>query len=157
MRSRGQGAVEYIIILGVIILIALIVVSSLGGLGIFSFSTTAQARSTEISNLLADVGFQYVVKAGGSTQVAIKSTTSKRIIGYNMTWYDATGVTPICILNLTNSIIRQEFVSFSNSTCPDLAGTAGNSYSFDCTMRYQDANNVNHAVKGTCEGIYEEN
>ncbi|MBD3312372.1 class III signal peptide-containing protein, partial [archaeon] len=46
MTRKGQGAVEYIIILGVIILIALIVVASLGGLGIFDFSATAQARTT---------------------------------------------------------------------------------------------------------------
>lgn len=72
---KGQGAVEYIIILGVIILIALIVVSSLGGLGIFQFSSSAQARTTEISNLLSDVAFTYRLDESGAAQVSVKQIT----------------------------------------------------------------------------------
>jgi hypothetical protein len=155
MNNKGQGAVEYIIILGVIILIALIVVTSLGGLGIFNFSATAQKRTTEISNLLADVGFQYVVRSAGSVQVAVKSTTNKQIIAHNMTWYDALA-NPICQLNMTDTSVRQDFVTFGNGSCALLAGNAGESYVFDCTMRYRDTNGVEHAVMGTCEGRYEE-
>jgi len=152
---KGQGAVEYIIILGVIILIALIVVSSLGGLGIFQFSSSAQARTTEISNQLADVSFTYVLGENGSVQTSIKSTTYKRIIADSMTWYNATG-TSVCEISFSDTVVRQNFVSFSNSTCTDLAGTAGENYEYDCTVRYQDANNINHAVRGTCEGFYED-
>ena len=152
---KGQGAVEYIIILGVIILIALIVVSSLGGLGIFKFSSTAQARTTEISNQLSDVGFRYVVRANGAVQVSIKSTVSKRVVAHNMTWYSATG-SPICQIDFSDTTIRQNYVTFSNDSCPGLAGTAGDSYDFDCTVRYRDANGIEHATRGSCEGMYEE-
>jgi len=152
---KGQGAVEYIIILGVIILIALIVVSSLGGLGIFQFSSSAQARTTEISNLLGDVSFTYRLDEAGAVQVSVKSMTYKSVVGYNMTWYDATG-TSVCEISFSDTVVRQNFVSFSNSTCTDLAGTAGENYEYDCTVRYQDANNINHAVRGTCEGFYED-
>jgi len=152
---RGQGAVEYIIILGVIILIALIVVASLGGLGIFNFSTTAQTRSTEISNLLSNVAFTYVLDDTGAVQVSIKSTTYKRITAHNMTWYNSSG-TPVCYVLMTDTVIRQNFDTFGNSSCTDLAGTAGIAYDFDCTLKYKDANNIEHSVKGTCEGSYEE-
>ena len=152
---KGQGAVEYIIILGVIILIALIVVASLGGLGIFNFSTTAQARSTEISNLLADVSFTYVLDDNGSVQVSIKSTTYKRVIAHNMTWYNAAGASN-CEVDFTDTTVRQSFTTFSNRSCDLLAETAGNSFDFDCTVRYEDSNNVEHAVRGTCERLYEE-
>jgi len=152
---RGQGAVEYIIILGVIILIALIVVASLGGLGIFNFSTTAQTRSTEISNLLADVAFTYVLDDAGAVQVSVKSTTYKRVVAHNMTWYSATGASN-CEIDMADSTVRQNFDTFLNDSCDLLAGTAGNAYDFDCTVRYQDANSVEHAVRGTCEGLYEE-
>ncbi len=152
---KGQGAVEYIIILGVIILIALIVVSSLGGLGIFQFSSSAQARTTEISNQLADVSFTYVVGENGSVQTSIKSTTYKRIIADSMTWYDATG-TSVCEVDFVDSTVRQNFVSFSNSSCTGLAGSAGENYDFDCTVRYTDSNDIYHQVRGTCEGFYEE-
>ncbi len=152
---KGQGAVEYIIILGVIILIALIVVASLGGLGIFKFSSTAQTRTTEISNLLSDVAFSYVVDDTGATQVSIKSTTNKRIVAHNMTWYNSTGGST-CEIDFGDSTVRQNYATFSNSSCSGLAGTAGESYEFDCTVRYKDANNIEHATKGTCEGFYEE-
>ncbi len=151
---KGQGAVEYIIILGVIILIALIVVASLGGLGIFKFSSTAQTRTTEISNLLSDVAFSYVVNDCGSTQVSIKSTTNKRITAHNMTWYNSSG-SSVCEVDFSDTTIRQSFVSFSNSSCTGLAGTAGESYDFDCTVRYKDADNVEHKKKISCEGSYE--
>ncbi len=153
--SKGQGAVEYIIILGVIILIALIVVSSLGGLGIFSFSAQAQTRTTEISNLLSDVAFTYVVDDTGSVQISIKSNTNKQVVAHNMTWYDASD-NRVCEINFTESTIGQSFETFSNSSCSDLAGTAGETYSFDCTVRYEDSNNIEHAVRGLCEGAYEE-
>ncbi len=152
---KGQGAVEYIIILGVIILIALIVVASLGGLGIFKFSSTAQTRTTEISNQLSDVGFTYVLKSNGAVQVSIKSTTHKRVIAHNMTWYNSTG-DAVCIIDFGDSTIRQEYQTFSNSSCTALAGTVGDSYDFDCTVRYKDSNNIEHATRGTCEGFYEE-
>ena len=152
---RGQGAVEYIIILGVIILIALIVVASLGGLGIFSFSTQAQTRTTEISNLLSDVAFRYVVDDCGSVQVSLKSTTYKRVVAYNMTWYDSND-NQVCFIDMGATTVRQSFQTFSNSSCSSLAGTAGESYDFDCTVKYKDANNIQHAVRGSCEGVYEE-
>ena len=155
MTRKGQGAVEYIIILGVIILIALIVVASLGGLGIFSFSAQAQTRTTEISNLLSDVAFQYVVDDSGAAQVSIKSTTYKRIVAHDMTWYDALGAR-VCEVNFTDTTVRQNFATFSNSSCDLIAGTAGESYDFDCTVRYKDSNNIEHAVRGPCEGFYEE-
>ena len=151
----GQGAVEYIIILGVIILIALIVVASLGGLGIFDFSALAQTRTTEISNLMADVAFSYVLNDCGSVQVSIKSTTSKRIVAHNMTWYDALE-NRVCEVNFTDTTVRQDFVTFTNSTCTLLAGDPGEAYSFDCTIRYRDDNKIEHAVRGVCEGDYEE-
>jgi len=152
---QGQGAVEYIIILGVIILIALIVVASLGGLGIFKFSTTAQSRTTEISNQLSDVGFTYVLNDLGAAQVSIKSTTNKKITAHNMTWYNSTGDS-VCIVDFSDSTVRQSYQTFSNSSCSGLAGTSGESYDFDCTVRYEDSNNIEHAVPGTCEGFYEE-
>jgi len=152
---KGQGAVEYIIILGVIILIALIVVASLGGLGIFKFSTTAQTRTTEISNRLSDVGFTYVLNDNGGVQVAIRSTVNKKIIAHNMSWYNSTGA-EVCVVDFNDDFVTQAWSSYSNSSCPALAGTAGESYSFDCTVRYRDTLGIEHATKGTCEGYYEE-
>ena len=155
MVKKGQGAVEYIIILGVIILIALIVVASLGGLGIFDFSTSAQVRTTEISNRLSDVAFTYVLDDCGSVQVSIKSNTNKKITAYSMYWYNATGGTE-CTVDFGSATIRQNYQTYSNSSCGGLSGTAGNTYEFDCTMNYQDNNGIDHSVRGVCEGYYEE-
>ncbi len=152
---KAQGAVEYIIILGVIILIALIVVASLGGLGIFKFSTTAQTRTTEIANRLSDVGLTYILNDNGGVQVAIRSTVNKNIIAYNLTWYNSTGGA-VCIVDFGGDKVSQSWKTYSNSSCTALAGTAGDSYSFDCTIRYKDSLGMVHAVKGKCEGIYEE-
>src|SRR6056297_674487 len=155
MTKKGQGAVEYIIIIGVIILIALIVVASLGGLGIFDFSTSAQVRTTEISNRLEDVAFTYVVDDNGSVQVSLKSNTNKKITAYSMYWYNNTGGTE-CIVDFGNAVVRQKYQTFSNNSCSGLAGIAGETYEFDCTMNYEDNNGISHSVRGVCEGYYEE-
>ena len=72
-----------------------------------------------------------------------------------MTWYNAAGASN-CEIDFADTTVRQNFDTFTNSSCDLLAGTPGNAYDFACTVRYQDANSVEHAVRGTCEGLYEE-
>ncbi len=151
---KAQGAVEYIIILGVIIMIALVVVASLGGLGIFKFSTTAQTRTTEISNQLSDVALKTVVKYNGATQVSIRSNTNNKIVAHNMSWYNSSDA-EVCFINFNDDTIRQNWKTYSNSSCTGLAGTAGDAYSFKCVVRYKDSSNLERAQVTSCEGIYE--
>jgi|GEM_PF-7106321 len=88
---RGQGSIEYIIILGVIIVIALIVVSSIGGFNIFSFSTTSSVRINEISNLLYDVALKYSLNSNGGLQANLKTSTIKTADNTTLTIYSNDG------------------------------------------------------------------
>ncbi len=151
---KGQGAVEYIIILGVIILIALIVVGSLGGFGIFDFSQTATQRTNEISNLLADVGLKWVIGSNGAVQVSIRSQTSESVVAHNMSITNSSGGS--CWILMNNEIVRQQYKSYSNTSCGSIiSGTAGEAYSFICTLKYQDSSQIEHSKVGSCSGTFE--
>ena len=98
--------------------------------------------------------FTYTLDDNGRVQVSIKLTTYRRVIAHNMTWYNATGAIN-CEIEFNDTNIKQTFTTFSNSSCNLLSGTTGNTYDFDCTVRYQDSNNIEHVVRGNCKGIYE--
>ena len=151
---RGQGAIEYIIILGVVIMIALVVVASLGGLGIFKFSTTAQLRATEILNQLSDVAVKTVVRSTGAAYVSIRSNTNNKIIAHSMSWYNSSDA-EVCIIDFGDTTVGQSWTTYSNTSCPGLSGKVGEAYSFTCTIWYIDAAGIKRSPKITCEGYYE--
>ncbi len=154
---KAQAAVEHIIILGIIILIALIVVGSLGGFGISEFSMQASQRTTEISGLLGDVALKYIIGDNGAVQIniRIRSQTSSRITAHNFSITNSTG--GVCWIFMNDDTVGQQYKSYSNVSCADvLGGTAGEAYSFDCTLKYKDSANIEHSKAGKCEGDYED-
>ncbi len=142
----GQGAVEYIIILGVIILFALIISGTIGGLNINFFKTSASVRTNEISNLLDEISLKYSVDLNGYAQVSIMPLIDVSEVNVS-----------INNCNLTfNELITEKWFTKSK-LCSNLKGLSGGKYSFNCTISYVDETGLTHKESGLCKGVYEDN
>ncbi len=148
---RSQGAIEYIIILGVIILIALIVVSSIGGFGIIDFSNAVSVRTNEISHLLDDVAIKYAITDKGLVQANLKSNVYEQINHANLTIKSADGKE----CNLSFGVVRNRWV-LSSTKCSFLNGTVKEQFEFNCTVKYVGPDGIVHKKSGLCSGFFEE-
>jgi hypothetical protein len=148
---RGQGAVEYIIILGVIVLVSLVVVASIGGFNIFDFAVEGEISTSEISNQLRDVGVQYAVASDGGVQLNVKSNKNKEVTCTNVTIYGPEGQE----CNLEFDEVKDEWV-FESKACSFLNGSVGSVYRLNVTVSYVDDSGLTHKKKGELVGKYEE-
>ena len=115
----------------------------------------AGQRTTEISGLLADVALRYVITDTGATQVSIRSQTNEYVTAGDFEVRHVSTDALLCNVSLSATTVRQTFQTFSNSSCPLAAGTAGDSYSFTCVVKYTDASGISHSVQGRCEADWE--
>jgi hypothetical protein len=148
---RGQGAVEYIIILGLIILIALIVVGSLSGFNITNFVLGEKERANEISHLLQDVAFRYSMMQNGYLQASARLNTASFIGQANLTIRKGSDNCTVIIQELT----PDDWVT-NDTNCDFLAGNVGSTYQINCTVSYVDEGGLLHKKTGLCIGVYEE-
>jgi len=150
MRS-GQGSIEYIIILGVIVLVALVVVTSIGGFGIFDFSAKSEVRVNEIIDQLGAVGFTQTIDNNGYVQASLNTYTIRQASSAVLVIRSRTGEE----CNLSAGTINSEWVTVS-SMCLFLNGTVSDSYNFNCSVQYVDDKNLTHKAYASCQGFYEE-
>ena len=146
--KKGQGSFEYIIILAVIILIALVIVSALSGIGIFQFRNSVEENANEINNLIQDVGIEYAVKKDGYTQVGLRSVVNSKVIIYNFTIGG-------CLFDLNGTELFQSWRTYAQN-CSGISGRAGDSYDFNCILGYMDSIGIHHRDAGRCYGFYED-
>lgn len=72
MQKKGQTSTEYLIILGVVIVVALIVVAALGGIP--GIGTSGAGKTSKLFWSSAPVGFEsYAISASGSDTVVVKN------------------------------------------------------------------------------------
>ncbi len=143
--KKGQGAVEYIIILGVVILIALIVVSNISGFNIFKLSQTSQIKTNEITNLLGDISLKYSINQNGYVQSSVKSNVYAN--AQNVTFY-ING----CKIYFGDIDNKWKL----NSTSCSISGNVGEEYEYNCSISFTDPSGLFHNEHGVCKGIFEE-
>jgi hypothetical protein len=146
--KRSQGSFEYIIILAVIILIALIIVGSLSSFGIFTFRNKLQENANEINNLIRDVSVSYAISHTGYTQLGLRSVVDSKVIVYNVTIGG-------CLFDLNSTELYTSWMTYEKN-CSGLWGIAGNNYDYSCSICYIDSKGILHKDAGRCFGFYEE-
>jgi len=148
IASRAQGSVEYIIILAVVILIALVIVGALSAFGIFGFRDRLESNANEINNLIRDVSVSYAIRDTGYTQVGVRSVLDSKVTVYNFTIGG-------CLFKLNATMLSTSWRTYSQN-CSGISGTASDSYNFKCVIAYTDAKGITHQDTGECYGFYEE-
>ena len=72
MQKKGQTSTEYLIILGVVIVVALIVVAALGGIP--GIGTSGAGKTSKLFWSSAPVGFEsYAISASGTDTLIVKN------------------------------------------------------------------------------------
>ncbi len=149
---KGLGTIEYIIILGIIILTGLIIIGEMGGFGIFNFNITSKT-TTKINALLEDIELKYSINNKGIIQASIKSQ-NEEIIARNLSITTAINT---CWVFMKDEAIGQNYKIYSNTTCTnELRGITGETYNYACTINYMDSAGIEQSKTGTCEGNYED-
>jgi len=130
---RGQTSTEYLIILAVVVVIALIVISVLGGIPGIGRSTGERASAAYWSN--ADVGISAYSVADDSSNddvtLVIRNNLRNAITVTSIT-LDSTVIT-----STSTTLATGGSTTITNTTAGDLC-SAGNSFSFDTTIVYTD-------------------
>ncbi len=144
---RNQGSTEYVIILSVIIIFALIIALAINSLGVFDLRNKLITNTNEINNLLRDVSVSYAINEAGLTQVALRSNVNYKVIIYNFTIGG-------CLINFNSTILQNDWITYSYN-CSGIIGKAGYQYDLSCTLFYKDNNGIIHGDTGRCIGFYE--
>ncbi len=148
---RAQGAVEYTMILGVIIIITVVVAFTITNIGTFDFITGTENRLNDIENLLSDVMIQKNIRSNGFIEAGLMSFRFPLVTDANITFFSEFDE-PCKILIGT---VRTEWV-INSTECPTVAGPLGTAYSLRCVVSYVDPQNIIRSNTGVCKGIYEE-
>lgn len=148
---RAQGAVEYTMILGVIIIITVVVAITITNLDSLSFITGTENRLNEIENLLSEVMLQKNIRSNGFIEASLMSFRYPIVTEANITFFSEFDE-PCKILIGT---VRSEWVT-NSTACPEIAGPIGNAYALKCVVSYVDPQNIIRSNTGVCKGIYEE-
>ena len=132
MNKKAQTATEYLIILAVVIIIALIIVGVLGGIPGVGRSSTGRASAAYWSS--ADVAIaDYAFDAGGDSNV-IKMRNNLRS-QITVTNVKIGGTDVITTDQVINSGETRNMTINSNKDC----GDSGDSYSYDVAVDYTDS------------------
>lgn len=142
-KGKGQAAVEYLIILAVVIIIALVVVGVLGGFP--ALTRGVSERESAVYWAGADIGFaRYTSTSGGSPNVTaiIRNNRNFNIKQIDVVTLGGAGNTPNTN-NYTGVLApgQTTAVFFSLGTLADgQCATAGETFSlYPVTFNYQDA------------------
>ncbi|HLE05831.1 MAG TPA: hypothetical protein VI790_00605, partial [Candidatus Nanoarchaeia archaeon] len=84
---RAQGAVEYTMILGVIIIITVVVAFTITNIGTFDFITGTENRLNDIENLLSDVMIQKNIRSNGFIEAGLMSFRFPLVTDANITFF----------------------------------------------------------------------
>ena len=127
--KKAQGATEYLIILAVVIIIALIVVGAMGGIP--GIGTAARSRASASYWQTADVAIpSYAVSAASNTFNASVRNNIRNSVSSLTVSVDGTSLT--CAA--TSLSPGQTTVCSGSKTC----AAQGDSYSYDVSITYTD-------------------
>jgi len=133
---RAQAAIEYLIILAVVVIIALIVIGVIGGFP--GMTRGISERDSAAYWAGADIGITryYVSATSGASQLVIRNN---RLFQINLTGIKLDGGSNI--LNYTNGVLISPgsavLVNLTGQVCG--AGTAGQTFSKNVEIDYKDA------------------
>ncbi|MBW2966475.1 class III signal peptide-containing protein [Candidatus Woesearchaeota archaeon] len=129
LYKKAQGATEYIIIVGVVIVIALIVVVAMGGIPGIGKGATGRAVASYWAT--ADVAVtDYAISASGTDTIIIKNNMRNQIILNDVV------VNGVDLESSTSTIAPGGSKTYTGSIA---ACTAGQSFSYSADIYYQDA------------------
>lgn len=148
---QGQGSIEYLIILGVLSLVALILIAAYSGFNLFGAMTTTEARLSEIQNLLSDVSLSYAINSKGRVQASVMSTKHSHITNAKLKIISNSG--DECNLSF-GAVTNKRKVN--TSKCLFLNGSVKDSYDFKCVLNYTEPTGITRGVVSICKGIYEQ-
>ncbi|MFH1255977.1 MAG: hypothetical protein V1494_01660 [Candidatus Diapherotrites archaeon] len=145
MNFKGQGTTEYLIILAVVIVIALVVVGVLGFLpGMGTGVTESQSKAYWASQSpLAVTDWQITGTAGDAT-IVLRNQSSSKITVTGMHFHNGTTQYASTVTSTTYSAGEEKAIPFigSQPVC-----TSGQSYSLDFNITYSTPN-----ISGKTEG-----
>jgi len=143
MDKKGQGATEYLIILAIVIIIALIVVGAMGGIP--GIGTGAKSRASKSFWQTSDVAIpNYAVTASNDAFIAdVRNNLRNTIVLGTMT---VNGQTMTCSQSSLAAGQETNCTAASVTSCD-----AGDSYSFAVSLGYSD-NSTGAAYTYTGEG-----
>jgi len=158
--KKGQTATEYLIILAVVIIIALITVGVLGGLPSLSGSTDARTSATYWST--ADIGINsYAVSASTNATFVFKNNL-RNSVTLNSVKVKTGNNADTTVLSTASKLGTGKTVTASYNLTAAAGGngcaTAGDSFAYVVTMNYTDSvtgatytfNGDGNQLKGTC-------
>ena len=130
MRLRGQAATEYLIILAVVVIIALIVVGVLGAFPALSSGVTKQ--QSEAYWLNAEVGLQANYRVSGTTAELTVKNNKGFTVKINEIQFDAVGAIGSPVLLSPGS--TADVIVTGIPTC-----TTGQEFSYTVAIDYEDS------------------
>lgn len=127
MQKKGQTSTEYLIILGVVIVVALIVVAALGGIP--GIGTSGAGKTSKLFWASAPVGFEsYAISASGIDTVAVKNNQDFSVI-LNTVSVNSVNVASSNLLNPGNTVSLTGNIG---------ACTAGQNFDYAVSISYTD-------------------
>ena len=146
--KKAQGATEYIIIVGVVIVIALLVVIAMGGIPGIGRGVAGRAVASYWAT--ADVAItDYAVSASGSDTVIIKNNLRNQIVLNDVV------VNGVDLESSTSTLAPGASKTYTGAIA---ACTAGQSFTYAASIYYQDSKTSayynftgdGNSVEGTC-------
>jgi phage-related minor tail protein len=128
---RGQAAIEYLIILAVVVIIALIVIGVIGGFP--GMTRGISERDSASYWAAADVGITRYFVSGGTPTISLIVVRNNRLFAVNITSITLAGAS----VNSTVLPLAPGSSSSMYITAPTC--TAGQSYSWTAVVNYQDS------------------
>ncbi|MBN2014246.1 MAG: class III signal peptide-containing protein [Candidatus Altiarchaeota archaeon] len=137
MDRKGQASVEYLVILAVVLIIALVVVAALGGF--INIGGRAGSQASQTYWRTAEIGLaDWVMSSAGNDTLVIKNNMDYRIRVVNVTLIGVGGAEAVVNVDLSPGATAT--VSRAWSTC-----TSGNPFSYDVTFEYT---NLDYNITG---------
>ncbi|MBI4158876.1 class III signal peptide-containing protein [Candidatus Woesearchaeota archaeon] len=127
MQKKGQTSTEYLIILGVVIVVALIVVAALGGIP--GIGTSGAGKTSKLFWASAPVGFEsYAISASGTDTLVVKNNQDFSVT-LNSVNVNSVNVANNNVINPGSSVTLTGNIG---------ACTAGQNYEYPVSIGYTD-------------------
>jgi hypothetical protein len=134
---RGQAAIEYLIILAVVVIIALIVIGVIGGFPGMTRGVSASSSASYWST--ADIGItRYYIK-GATENFSQFVVRNNKVFSVNLTGIGINGAAANALNYTTGVVLAPGSSTLVNLTGSSVLCTATLSYSLTVNMSYTDA------------------
>ena len=138
-HKKSQTATEYMIILAVVIIIALIVVGVLGGIpGVGGDARSRASSAFWQSAEVAIVAYSFTATAGDEHVLKVRNNMRDSIIIRNITLSLDASSDPVAFLEANSTMAPGQTETFNNGTGFDLCTNAEDPYSMNVNIKYID-------------------